>query len=261
MVGGGHNGLTAAAYLARRQSRPRARAARAGRRGVHPRAAVHRPRLAGQPVRLPRRPAAPGRRRASSTSPATATARNGPTLTSGVPSTTARRSRCGTTASARLRRWRRWHPPTWTATSPTPTCSRAYGGRCAITAPSATRGSATRPPVTRSRRGSGTTGRRSMRCSTRRSPTSSSTTCATSGCAPPSTVRGSSAPLPARGKPALPASTPTTLSAFSTAWRADGATSTAAWDASRSPSPMLHTRPGRSSRPAFPSPASSPARA
>ena len=56
VVGGGHNGLTAAAYLARAgQQRARARAPRAARRRLHARAAVRRRALRRQPVRLRRR--------------------------------------------------------------------------------------------------------------------------------------------------------------------------------------------------------------
>ena len=58
VVGGGHNGLTAAAYLARAgRIGARARAPRAARRRLHPRAAVRRRPLRRQPLRLRRRPA------------------------------------------------------------------------------------------------------------------------------------------------------------------------------------------------------------
>ena len=64
VVGGGHNGLTAAAYLARAGAvRARARTPRAARRRLHARAPVPRPALQRQPVRLRRRPARRARHR------------------------------------------------------------------------------------------------------------------------------------------------------------------------------------------------------
>ena len=58
IVGGGHNGLTAAAYLARAGSvGARARAARAARRRLHARAPLRRRALRDQPLRVRARPA------------------------------------------------------------------------------------------------------------------------------------------------------------------------------------------------------------
>ena len=91
VVGGGHNGLTAAAYLARAgQVGARARAPRAARRRLHARAAVRRRALRRQPLRLRRRPARrAGDRRARARAPRPARTAS-PTRTSGSRSTTAR---------------------------------------------------------------------------------------------------------------------------------------------------------------------------
>ena len=71
IVGGGHNGLTAAAYLAKAgQSRARPRTTRAARRRLHARAPVPRRALQRQPVRVRRRPARRGRHQRAAAPPA-----------------------------------------------------------------------------------------------------------------------------------------------------------------------------------------------
>ena len=138
VVGGGHNGLTAAAYLARAGPLgARARAPRAARRRVHARAAVRRRALRRQPVRVRRRPA---RTRWSSTS--STCARHGYRRDARRPEPlvpvrrTARRSRLdGRRRAHRRGRSPRSRRPTSTATSPTRSCSTASGARCAPAPP------------------------------------------------------------------------------------------------------------------------------
>ena len=147
IVGGGHNGLTCAAYLA--QGRPvgaRARAPRAARRRVHARAPVRRPGLRRQPLRLRRRPA----RRASSSASSSSSERGlhvhvaDPNLW--VPfedGTSFGQWLDDARTQRRPRRARRLASRTRRATGPTSTSSTRSAGACAPA--SATAGSATRP--------------------------------------------------------------------------------------------------------------------
>ena len=134
VVGGGHNGLTAAAYLARAgQVGARARSARPARRRVHARRAVRRPRLQGEPVRVRRRPARPPGDRRAGACASTATTSSSPIPASGARSTTARRTRSSSTTTGRSRTCATTASPTPTskASSPTRTSSTACARRSA----------------------------------------------------------------------------------------------------------------------------------
>ena len=127
------------------------------------------------------------------------------TRTCGVHLTTAAPSPCGRTRNGAQRRWPNYPRLTWTATAPITPCSVASAGRCGPAIE--TCGSETLPTGRRSRSCSPATPRPSRCSSTAPSQTWSSVTCATNGCGPPYTAKGSSAPTPARETEARPLST------------------------------------------------------
>ena len=263
VVGGGHNGLTAAAYLARAgRSRARARAPRAARRRLHAGAAVRRRALRRQPLRLRRRAA----RRAGDRRARPARARPallgrrpeplGPVRRRHAPSasgsTTPRPRRTSRRSASRSR--------TSTATGPTRSSSTTSASCCARA--TATPGSATRP--TRDEieellggdagddrpRLRGLDRRRARRLHRRRAPQDRALRA------------GDHRHLGrARASPAPPRSSSCTTRATSTARARSGATSRAAWGWSASRSPTPPPRPARCSPAASRSPRSSPARA
>ena len=123
VVGAGHNGLTAAAYLARAgPQRARARAPRPGRRRLHARGAVAR--LRDLAVRVPRRPPAPAGGRGAGAAPPwlrADPAQPGRPVHHGPVHATAPRSPSGSTRSARSRSSA---PRTAAATASTPGSTR-----------------------------------------------------------------------------------------------------------------------------------------
>ena len=233
VVGGGHNGLTAAAYLARAgRSVARPRAAGAARRRVHARAAVLRSARDREPVRVRRRAARRDRRRragpraarlprdARRPQPLVAAARRA--HGGAVPRPGADRgSTCSAQGFSRARRRRRRRLRGRSSTG----CAR----RCVLR-------DAWSGPVAVPRRARRARGRRSA--SDRvlfedSSPTCSSGTSRTRTCAARCAVRASSARWPGRAIPGRRRSTSCTPWGPSKASAARGATSRAGWDACR----------------------------
>ena len=251
VVGGGHNGLTAAAYLARAgQLGARARAPRAPRRRLHARAPVPRRALRRQPVRVRRRPARRARDLASSTCAGAASSASSPTPTCGSRSRTARRSASGSTTRAPQRnlddlgvvpkRHRR-------ATGPTSTSSTRSAAGCAPAR--ATPGSARPRRAPRSRSCSTA----SRRCSTSSSSASIAEVLDDYMRRPAAQGRalrpGRDRRLRrARRTPAPPRSSSCTTRATSRARARCGATSRAAWGWSASRSPTPRSEAGRGAR-------------
>ena len=203
VVGAGHNGLTAAAYLAR-AGRSVLVLERRGQLGgaCTLETPVRRRAVRDEPLRLPRRAAPPAGGRGARPAPAGATGCSPSTRTCGARSTTAPRSRCGTTRPGPRPAWPRSRPATSTATSPTRRCSAASAGPCgATTAKGPTPGSGPRPTRAELEERLGHDPELVEILFDAPIADVIERHVATSGSAPPSTARGSSAPSPGRANP------------------------------------------------------------